>query len=151
MKTKVLILLSVMYASLLITSCGKTYDATPDYNLDNNQGEGIGVLNEDAAPEEDFQRALQLEILPRQFTKSTTIKFSVVKSAYFSLLIYDANEEVVALLGKGIMEEGNYSFDFDASKLPNGKYTAKLWSKHNEVVEQMSKISNAEARMYAID
>lgn len=59
---------------------------------------------------------------PNPFNPSTTIKFSIPKSSFVSLKVYDVLGKEVALLVNENLNEGTYNYNFDASKLSSGIY-----------------------------
>lgn len=63
---------------------------------------------------------------PNPFNPSTTITFSIPKSDFVALKIYDATgKEVADLLNKNLVQ-GSYDVKFDAAKLTSGVYFYKL-------------------------
>ena len=65
---------------------------------------------------------------PNPFNPVTKIDFSIPKNGTVTLKIYDLlGKEVVTLIDKE-MNSGNYTVDFDASKLSSGTYFYKLTS-----------------------
>jgi len=63
---------------------------------------------------------------PNPFNPSTTIKFSLPETGYYSLKIFNTLGEEVAQLINGQLEGGNYRLPFDASKLASGVYIYNL-------------------------
>jgi hypothetical protein len=63
---------------------------------------------------------------PNPFNPSTSIKFSIPKSGFVSLKIYDVLGREVADLVNQVKSEGTYIVDFDASKFTTGMYFYKL-------------------------
>jgi hypothetical protein len=63
---------------------------------------------------------------PNPFNPSTTISFSIPKSDFVSLKIYDATgKEVADLLNKNL-GQGSYDVKFDGANLTSGVYFYKL-------------------------
>ncbi len=63
---------------------------------------------------------------PNPFNPSTTINFSIPKSCFVSLIVYDLLGREVAVLIKDYLTVGTYIADFDASKLSSGVYIYRL-------------------------
>jgi len=59
---------------------------------------------------------------PNPFNPTTTIEFSLPKSEFVSLRIYDALGRVVEDLFSGNLNSGNYKFDFDGKNISSGVY-----------------------------
>ncbi len=65
---------------------------------------------------------------PNPFNPTTTISYSLPKSDFVTLKIYDLlGKEVLALVNE-FQEAGTHSIDFDASKLSSGAYLYPLRS-----------------------
>jgi|WetSurMetagenome_2_1015567.scaffolds.fasta_scaffold04310_3 hypothetical protein len=85
-------------------------------NLPTNIGNNGSVANEYAL----YQN------YPNPFNPSTTVKFSIIKPEFVRLTVYDImGKEVLVLVNKQI-SAGNYSVDFDGSKLSSGIYFYKI-------------------------
>jgi len=63
---------------------------------------------------------------PNPFNPSTTIEFSIPKSTYVTLKMYDVTGREVALLADEYRIAGNYKVNFDASRLSSGIYFYSL-------------------------
>ncbi|MBS4029723.1 MAG: T9SS type A sorting domain-containing protein, partial [Ignavibacteriales bacterium] len=64
---------------------------------------------------------------PNPFNPNTTIRFSLPLDASVSLRVFDIlGREVSSILQNEELEEGEYEFDFDATKLSSGVYFYKL-------------------------
>lgn len=63
---------------------------------------------------------------PNPFNPTTQIKFSLKKAGLVSLIVYNSLGQVVANLVNDNKQAGNYSVNFDASKLASGIYLYKL-------------------------
>jgi len=59
---------------------------------------------------------------PNPFNPSTKINFSLPKSGNVKLAVYDMVGNEVAVITNGEMVSGNYTADFDATKLASGVY-----------------------------
>ena len=65
---------------------------------------------------------------PNPFNPSTQIKYSVPKTGFVNLSVYNLLGEKVAELVNNVISAGEYQNNFDASHLPSGVYIAKLIS-----------------------
>lgn len=63
---------------------------------------------------------------PNPFNPSTTISFSIPKSDFVSLKIFDATGKEVANLLNRILVQGSYDVNFDGTNLTSGVYFYKL-------------------------
>lgn len=63
---------------------------------------------------------------PNPFNPTTTITFSIPKSDYVSLKIFDMAGREVATLVKGFVKAGTHVVEFDASGLATGTYLYRL-------------------------
>lgn len=63
---------------------------------------------------------------PNPFNPTTIIEYSVAKSSYVTLKVYDAIGKEVKSLYKGQQKPGNYKTEFDAQELSSGIYFATL-------------------------
>lgn len=59
---------------------------------------------------------------PNPFNPSTNIDFSLAKSSYIKLAVYDMLGRQVALLADEFKQAGSYNISFDAAKLSSGVY-----------------------------
>ncbi|MBN2092826.1 CotH kinase family protein [candidate division KSB1 bacterium] len=65
---------------------------------------------------------------PNPFNPTTIIKYSVPRSSFISLQVYDLLGKKVATLVKGTFPAGNYTVTFDGSGLSNGVYFYQMKS-----------------------
>ncbi len=63
---------------------------------------------------------------PNPFNPSTKISFSIPKAGNVKLAVYDMIGNEVAMISNGELAAGNYTADFNASKLSSGVYFYKL-------------------------
>lgn len=63
---------------------------------------------------------------PNPFNPSTTITYSIPKSSYVSLQVYNILGQAAATIYKGYQAAGTYKFSFDASGLASGVYFYRL-------------------------
>ena len=74
---------------------------------------------------------------PNPFNPSTTIKFSLPKSSFVSLKVYNLLGEEVATLVNEQKQAGNYSITFDAKGLPSGTYLYTLLAGETRIMKKM--------------
>lgn len=75
---------------------------------------------------------------PNPFNPSTLIGYSIPKTGFVTLKVYDVTGKEVALLVSGVHSPGNYSVNFDASTLTTGVYFYKLESEGYSSVKKLS-------------
>lgn len=63
---------------------------------------------------------------PNPFNPSTTISYSIPKSSFVTLKVYNTLGKEVAVLLNQYKDAGEYNFDFDGSNLTSGVYFYKL-------------------------
>lgn len=81
----------------------------------------IGITSNEAPAQFELKQNF-----PNPFNPNTTIKFSIAKKGEVSLVIFDALGRKVSELANGVMNAGDYSFDFNAEKLSSGVYFYRL-------------------------
>src|ERR1035437_2534147 len=59
---------------------------------------------------------------PNPFNKSTTIAFTLIKSDFVSIKIYDIYGQLISVLSNEQMKEGEHKINFDGSTLSSGIY-----------------------------
>lgn len=74
---------------------------------------------------------------PNPFNPTTKINFSLPKSGYVSLVVYDINGKEVETLVHEFVLAGEYSVNFDASQIPSGMYFYSLVSEQNSATKKM--------------
>ncbi len=82
----------------------------------------VGIEDPNSVPK-DF---ILKQNYPNPFNPSTTIEFSIPKSSYVTLKIFDALGRQVAQLIDEYKQAGSYSRTFDASRLASGVYYYRL-------------------------
>ena len=74
---------------------------------------------------------------PNPFNPSTSISFSLPQSSFVTLRVYDVTGKEVASLVNEFKNTGNYSVNFDASKLSSGIYMYRLSSANTSISKKM--------------
>lgn len=74
---------------------------------------------------------------PNPFNPATNLIFSLEKSGYASLVVYDVTGREVARLVDGFQPAGSYQAIFDASHLSSGVYYARLIANGNTQTRKM--------------
>jgi hypothetical protein len=87
-------------------------------NLPTGIGNQNGIANEYSL----------MQNYPNPFNPTTTIKFSIMKPEFVKLAVYDITGKEVSVLVSTQMTAGNYTVDFDASKLSSGIYFYKIFA-----------------------
>jgi len=75
---------------------------------------------------------------PNPFNPGTKISFSIPKSGFVSLKVYDLLGKEVATVVSGNRSPGNYTEFFDASSLPSGVYVYQLQAEGVKISRKMS-------------
>lgn len=63
---------------------------------------------------------------PNPFNPETNIKFSIPKSTFVELKIYDSKGSEISTLVNEKLQSGSYQFNFNANNLPSGVYLYRL-------------------------
>jgi len=74
---------------------------------------------------------------PNPFNPTTTISFSVIKSAEYNLSIYDLLGQKVKTLVEGQLNAGSYKFEFDANYFSSGTYLYTLKGESSQITKKM--------------
>ncbi len=75
---------------------------------------------------------------PNPFNPTTTIDFGLAKQQAVDLKVYNIlGQEVAVLLNRQLMNAGNHSVQFNATRLASGTYIYKLQAGDNLVVKKM--------------
>lgn len=74
---------------------------------------------------------------PNPFNPVTNINFSIPKTGYIKLAVFDMTGREVAVLADGMFSAGTYKADYDASALSSGVYFYKLISKDFTATKKM--------------
>jgi hypothetical protein len=90
----------------------------------------LGIVNNN----EIAREYALMQNYPNPFNPSTNIKFSIAKSSYVKLTITDALGRLITTLVNEFKQAGNYSVDFDASRLSSGVYFYHIESRQAELL-----------------
>ena len=74
---------------------------------------------------------------PNPFNPKTNIEFSIPKSEFVTLKVYNALGEEVATLVSEKLAAGQYKYDWDASGLASGVYLYKLQTENFVEIKKM--------------
>jgi hypothetical protein len=74
---------------------------------------------------------------PNPFNPVTTISYSLSKSSFVTLEVYNSLGQKIATLVKNKMNPGSYSAKFNASNLPSGIYYYKIQAADFQLVKKM--------------
>ncbi len=88
-----------------------------------NGGTVTGFVSGNTEPPIDFSLS---QNYPNPFNPNTEIKWEVPVSGFVSLKVFDAIGNEIETLVNEYQNTGNYSVNFDGSKLPSGVYFYKL-------------------------
>ncbi|NLA22085.1 MAG: T9SS type A sorting domain-containing protein [Candidatus Marinimicrobia bacterium] len=78
-------------------------------------------------PENNLPRRFYLEQnYPNPFNPVTRIKYSVPKTSYLTIKVYDVMGREVATVFDGVQQAGNYTAILDGSNLTSGIYFYKM-------------------------
>ena len=74
---------------------------------------------------------------PNPYSRTTTIKYNLNQQENVSIEVYDLLGQVVSSSTYKNQSPGNYEFNFDATKLTEGKYFYKLQAGTSTVIKEM--------------
>jgi hypothetical protein len=74
---------------------------------------------------------------PNPFNPTTTIEFSIPKSEFVTVKIYNTLAQEVATVVSERLPPGRYKYEWDASGLASGVYLCKLQSRDYRYVRKM--------------
>ena len=74
---------------------------------------------------------------PNPFNPTTQLSYSVLKSGFVSLKVYNLLGQHVATLFEGVRQTGQYQATFNANNLPSGVYFARLQNGMNSLTKKM--------------
>lgn len=144
MKTKILMITALLFGGLILSSCQK----------DNSLTDKTSVSVEKAGPIEANNDQEQwvdpITNFPDPFERGTTIWYQLKSNARVSLVILDKNLDWVDILVDDYQAAGTYMVKFDGSRLPGGKYIARLKVGsvvYNEIMTKKSHIQEDQHRL----
>lgn len=116
-----------------ITTPGSSYTTLPNIritiNLSTGEEKNITTIPNKYSLAQNY---------PNPFNPVTKINYSIPKSGFVSLKVYDILGRVVHTLVNDVKEAGNYIIDFNASELSSGVYYYKLESGDFSQVRKMT-------------
>jgi len=115
---------------------GKLYAGTYAYGVFYFEPDGVSVPNVNTLAD-GFELK---QNYPNPFNPSTQISFSIPKSSFVNLNIFDLNGKEVAVLLSENKAAGNYNINFDASKFSTGIYFYQLQAEGFSEIKKMSLI-----------
>jgi len=87
-------------------------------------GPGVSVSHRESIPDEFALK----QNYPNPFNPSTTIQYSVPRTAHVTLTVLDVLGREIATLFDGVQQAGRHSVQFDARSLSSGIYMSRLTS-----------------------
>ena len=63
---------------------------------------------------------------PNPFNPSTLIKYTIPKSGYVKLVVFNLLGQAVAVIHEGVQTFGTYEFEFKIGELPSGIYFYRI-------------------------
>lgn len=133
MKTRILIIASLICGGLIFTSCQKDnslIEETPMAMVKDGPWDELNDPGDIHTPISNY---------PDPFMNYTTITYKVNEGANVSLTVYKENSELVVVLVKEFQEKGKHMAKFNARGLPNGQYIAELKIGKVTYLEYMTK------------
>ena len=115
---------------------GTLYAGTYAYGVFYYEPDAIGIQNGN-----EIANSFSLkQNYPNPFNPTTKIAFSIPKSSFVNITVYDMLGKEVNELVNGIKAEGNYEVNFDASTLAGGVYFYKLQTEDFSEIKKMTLI-----------
>ncbi len=103
---------------------GKTWIGSDDGVAVFNPAAAVGIKDE--TPSDKVESYTLSQNYPNPFNPSTTINYSIPRSGYVTLIVYDILGEEIAVLADEKKNQGSYSVVFNASNFPSGIYIYRL-------------------------
>ena len=99
--------------------------------IDNNP---VGISSLSSESPEQFTL---YQNYPNPFNPSTSIKFALPEKQFVKLSVSNILGEEVQVLYKGILQSGEYSYNWEAMNFPGGIYFYKLQTDKTSIVKKM--------------
>lgn len=146
MKTKILLISTLIAGGLLFTSCQKDNSLIEETSFEQlsaeqdvpdspKSGTWGSSLGDPGSIDQD-----RISNFPDPFTRYTTIQYNLKKSSFVRLVVYANDFEQVAILVNGYKKAGKHLAKFNASGMPVGEYIAELKTNEGVFKEEMTKI-----------
>jgi len=135
MKTKVLVLATLLLGGFIFTSCQK------DNALLEDNATGQSFAKENYTNQQESVWVYQLKNYPDPFITATTIEYKLARTAFVKLIVFSSDSRWKKVLVKEIQTKGTQTVEFDASGLPAGEYTAEVKVGPKVLADQMIKIN----------
>lgn len=115
---------------------GKLYAGTYAYGVYYYQPDAVNIGNGNSLAK-DFQLS---QNYPNPFNPTTKISYSIAKSLFVNISVYDILGKKVSEIVNGVKASGNYEITFDASSLSDGIYFYKMQAGEFSEIKKMSLI-----------
>ncbi len=92
---------------------------------------------------QSFEQPVSTELFqnyPNPFNPSTSISFSIPKSSFVTIIVYDISGNEVATLMNDYKSAGTHNVSFDASKLSSGVYLYRLIADNSVLSKKLTLI-----------
>ena len=120
MKTKVLVLATLLLGGFIFTSCQK------DNALLEDNATGQSFAKENYTNQQEPVWVYQLKNYPDPFITATTIEYKLTRTTFVKLIVFSSDSRWKKVLVKEIQSKGTQTVEFDASGLPAGEYIAEV-------------------------
>lgn len=144
MKTKMILIVSFLFAGLLLTSFQKdkpndfitvnSYEQSAELNF---LPTSVGGIDNDGIDDRDL-----LSVFPNPFKQNTTIMFEVVKSGWLLIEVRNETKHYSVLLFNGYKTKGHYKIEFNGTYHSPGRYTVLLMMENIVVKETIIKVAD---------
>ena len=135
MKTKVLVLVTLLLGGFIITSCQK------DNALLEDTAAGQSLVKDNETGGHESVWVYSLQNYPDPFYFSTTIEYKLARTAFVKLIVYKSNSRWKKVLVRELQQKGTQTVVFDAAGLPAGEYIARVKVGNKVLKETMVKIN----------
>lgn len=138
MKTKMILIASLFLVGFIVTSCQKDNSILP-------ANESGAVVKEFTDNSDDIIDPFDKEHLtnfPDPFKTTTTIEYTVPKSGWVTIYVYNLTERYEIRLISEFKDAGLYRVMFDGTNHPPGRYLIQLNAAGTRISEPMTKIAS---------